>query len=265
MSTPATNTTKPAAPTAAPAAGGATAPGATTGTVSIEKLIQSPEFAWFGTHVVAIVSYLLSLFFRKSAALGGILTRITFLSEAASFGIILFEKYGTRFNYRQLLVDDNAHYFSLALVWLLSSYRLFAAAPFVIYSLFHALTYARAYLLPAFGYPQTSNVSRAIESFIKTRNGQFTTLASGLELFILLRLFVGLLSFKKGSILLFVVYAVFFRLRYAVSGYTRNVVHQAEVHVDSIVNNPNLPPVVKETWVKTKGAVAQTPGPSKIN
>jgi hypothetical protein len=82
-------------------------------------------------------------------------------------------------------------------------------------------------------------------------------LVAGLEMALLFRLVVSLLTFSKGSIVLFILYLAFFRARYSQSSFVQQAVRHFTARVDASVSHQSTPPAVRQGWEQFKNVVRQ--------
>lgn len=228
----------------------------------LAELTRTTEFKWYASHVSVFTFTLLYLnlrLFFNSGRLPGVLYKIIFVAASAAFGLIVYQKYATQqLNASIIARDDSVHYLYLALVWLFTPERYFAPVPFSIFSFFHALTYARSYLIPAmYSTPPRALVQR-IDYVVHKYNEPFTNVAAQIEFGLLVWLVLSALRFRAGSWIQLFLYGAFYRTRFSVSRYTQGVVKSVEVRIDRA-----LPPgPAKDIWIKTKGVIAAIPGPA---
>jgi hypothetical protein len=162
----------------------------------------------------------------------------------------------------------------MALVWLYSRQVPLALLPFSIYSIFHVATYTRAHLIPTIrpsngpaGSPASPSGSRSgakqsplaetIGRFVKQYYDASMDLVAGLEIALLFRLAVAILTFSKGSILLFFIYLAFFRARFTQSTFVQQSIRHFTARVDASVSHQSTPPAVRQAWQAFKDGVRQ--------
>lgn len=167
----------------------------------------------------------------------------------------------------------------MALVWLFSRQVPLALLPFAVYSVFHVATYSRHYLIPAVqppagGAPPSSAspkspgspkspkpgvkhppLAEAIGRFIKRYYDASMGLVASLEMALLLRLVLSLLTFSKGNFVLLLLYLAFFRARYAQSSFVQQSVRQLTMRVDTSISHQSVPPQVRQGWYTFKDVV----------
>lgn len=155
----------------------------------------------------------------------------------------------------------------MALVWLFSRQIPLAITPFAVYSIFHVATYTRANLLPvlqpppagaaAGAKPAPSGLSETIGRFVKTYYDSSMTAVAILEIALWFRIFGSALLFQKGSWILLGVYTIFFRARYAQSGFVQNAITQVTARVDAQLANQSTPPAARQGWETFKNLIRQ--------
>lgn len=154
----------------------------------------------------------------------------------------------------------------MALVWLFSRQIPLAILPFADYSVFHVLTYIRGNLLPVLqpqpaaapgAKPKQSALAESIGRFVKEYYDMSMTIVAILEIALWFRVLGSALLFQKGSWILFLIYTVFFRARYAQSSFVQGAVAQAVARVDAQLANQSTPPAARQAWGTVKGVVKQ--------
>jgi hypothetical protein len=246
----------------------------------VTKLVTSLQFAWFCGHFTLLLSvfrYSLSYITFHYYSKWAIFTyRLAFLSAVATYGIVVFKAYrarvrpgaplaGTAYT---LLSDENVQYLLMSLVWLYSRQVPLALLPFTVYSVFHVATYTRTNIIPTLQPPQAapgstptspgaaksqSPLANMIGKFVKEYYDTSMFLVAGLEIALWFRLLLTALTFSKNSWVLLGIYTVFLRARFHQSQFVQNSFSQGAAHVDQQVQNPNVPPAVRQVWETTKG------------
>ena len=156
----------------------------------------------------------------------------------------------------------------ISLVWLTSRQIPLALLPFTVYSIFHVATYTRTNLIPTIQPPKAvpggtptsptssksqSPLANAIGKFVKEYYDASMMLVAGLEIALWFRLLLSAFTFSKGSWVLLGIYTVFLRARLHQSHFVQNAFAQGAARVDQQVNNPNVPPAVRQGWGSVKG------------
>lgn len=182
-----------------------------------------------------------------------------------SFGILLYQLIAKKaLKVNQILKDDNTQYFLLGSVFLLfRPYVLIPLLPFALFSLFHVLAYTKGFLLPIFGMSD-SGISKQIENFITKNNTKSIQLASLIEIYSFLWLTLRVILFRRRSLFPWVFYAVFLKVRYEKSVFTRNYFKTIELQLDDLVNKINNP-AAKDVWIKVKGVIRNAGGIYLVN
>lgn len=161
-------------------------------------------------------------------------------------------------------------------MWLYSRQVPLALLPFTVYSVFHVATYTRTNLIPTFqppagadaaspsspGSPKSPKpgakqppLAEAIGRFIKQYYDASMGLVASLEMALLLRLVLSILTFSKGNFLLLVIYLAFFRARYAQSSFVQQTVRYLTMRVDTSVSHQSIPPQARQGWYTLKDVV----------
>ncbi|KAA8646961.1 hypothetical protein EYZ11_000100 [Aspergillus tanneri] len=254
----------------------------------LKALAQTLQFAWFAGHVTLLISvfrYILSyVTFNYYSSAAQVSYRLAFLSAAATYGIVVYKGHIARARLQgsvpnivvKLAGDENVQYLGMALVWLYSRQVPLALLPFSVYSVFHVATYSRAHLIPTLQPSQgaagptsssspssskpaakQSPLAETIGRFVKQYYDASMDLVAGLEMTLLFRLSLSVLSFSKGSLVLFIIYLAFFRARYAQSSFVQQAIRHFTARVDASVSHQSTPPAVRQGWETFKGVVRQ--------
>lgn len=153
----------------------------------------------------------------------------------------------------------------MALVWLISRQIPLALLPFTIYSTFHVATYSRNYLVPTIQPPRLGADGRAIQPPLVDSIGRFVKqyydasmgLVAALELALIFRLLLSVLTFSTGALALFVAYLTFFRARYSQSSFVQHIVALSVARVDAAVSHQGTPPAARQVWTVAKASVSR--------
>ncbi|GFF43369.1 hypothetical protein IFM46972_07182 [Aspergillus udagawae] len=255
----------------------------------LKALVQTLQFAWFVGHVTLLISvfrYLLSyVTFNYYSSAAQVTYRLAFIAAAGTYGIVVYKAHIARGRLQgsvpsialKLAGDENVQYLGMALVWLYSRQIPLALLPFSVYSVFHVATYTRAHLIPTLQPPsqgatgvaspsspgspkpaaKQSPLADTIGRFVKQYYDTSMDLVAGLEMALLFRLVVSLLTFSKGSIVLFILYLAFFRARYSQSSFVQQAVRHFTARVDASVSHQSTPPAVRQGWEQFKNVVRQ--------
>ncbi|KAL2867139.1 uncharacterized protein BJX67DRAFT_353174 [Aspergillus lucknowensis] len=252
----------------------------------LKSLAQTLQFAWFLGHVTLLGSvfrYLLSyVTFNYYSGAAQVSYRLAFVSAAATYGIVVYKGHIARGRLQgslpsilvKLASDENVQYLAMALVWLYSRQVPLALLPFSVYSVFHVATYTRAHIIPTIQPPsgqagsptspsgsrtgaKQSPIAETIGRFVKQYYDTSMYLVAGLEIALLFRLAVAILTFSKGSFLLLFIYLTFFRARYTQSTFVQQKVRHLTARVDAFVSLQSTPPAVRQGWEGFKDAVRQ--------
>ncbi|RKP30058.1 hypothetical protein METBISCDRAFT_17171 [Metschnikowia bicuspidata] len=243
--------------------------------VKLAALARSPQFFWFLGHATSVVLFLtlqIVLFFTRP--LSTILYRLILVSELVSYGIVakllgLLKKSVFKM---QSIHDENVQYVGFAVVLFLTSFKLGpwskALYSYVIFSFFHAIVYFQANLLEVMPMSLAAQAawSDRITFMSSNYNQQALYFASMNEVFlvmdflwavpaILFRIFRDPVYILYQAVLMFAV-AVFLKLRYAHSAYTRNILMQLDAKVTGLLSHPVVPSALLQFYaVNFKGMV----------
>ncbi|CBF71253.1 hypothetical protein AN6689.2 [Aspergillus nidulans FGSC A4] len=247
----------------------------------LKALAQTLQFAWFIGHVTLLGSvfrYLLSYAtFNYYSGAAQVSYRLAFISAAVTYGIVVYKGHVARGRLQgslpsillKLAGDENVQYLGMALVWLYSRQVPLALLPFSVYSVFHVATYTRAHLIPTLQPPSTpagspgranakqSPLAETIGRFVKQYYDASMDLVAGLEIALLFRLLLAILTFSKGSFILLFIYLTFFRARYSQSSFVQQAVRHFTARVDASMSHQSTPPAVRQGWEGFKDAARQ--------
>lgn len=157
-------------------------------------------------------------------------------------------------------MDENVQYLLLAIVWFSSKPIALSLIPYMIFSLFHFLTYLRSNVLPTLN-PNAlkpdencieASVCRYIQHLVKYYYESAMKLVSKVEVILIgTRVLVGAFMFQNSfTILLF--YALFIRYRYFTSIYTRQTFVHISIHIDHLVADSRVPNSIRNLWTTVK-------------
>ncbi|SCV04066.1 LAMI_0H13146g1_1 [Lachancea mirantina] len=230
----------------------------------LSDLVKTSQFAWFAGHVVVLfcsLLYAMTAFRRGNSGLHNVLYRMAYVGVIESFGIILYQQHlgrgnGTKAPLQSLLREDNVLYVILAVMWLLTPRLTITLVPYVVFSLFHVLTYVKSVVLPQLSEQgQPSRLKGPIDNFVRENNGKSMLWVSFAELVCLLLVLVRALLCYRSSWLVLLVFSAFIKIRYETSPHMRSCVKKWEVHVDGLVSHPQVPARVKGFYVRMKNQI----------
>ncbi|AAW42302.2 hypothetical protein CNBC3460 [Cryptococcus deneoformans B-3501A] len=214
--------------------------------------------------------------------------RLAYSGALLSYFIVVYKSLGrpqlSQPWLRRALVDENCQYALLALFWWISKPVNLTVLPFATFSLFHCLTFLRTNVIPKLvppppkpaagaapgatasgaSAPQPArppalldNVSRRIQVWVKTNYDTAMRFVAYAEIFITLRLFAGVLTFRTSFITaLFMIH--FVRFRYHASPFTRSAVQDITARIDAFVAGKGAG--VQNAWATVKRFVVSWGG-----
>lgn len=100
-------------------------------------------------------------------------------------------------------------------------------------------------------------MAEAIGRFIRQYYDASMGLVASLEMSLLVRLVLSLLTLSKGNFGLLLVYLAFFRARYAQSSFVQQSVNYLTMRIDTSVSHQSIPPQARQGWYTFKGVVRQ--------
>ncbi|KAF8591986.1 hypothetical protein K439DRAFT_1626484 [Ramaria rubella] len=240
-------------------------------------MAATQHYLWASGHFVLLLSavrYLIAYVTFKSTAYAW-WYNASFFGALISYAIVCYKALGvpspTTGFVQKALADENVQYFLLALFWWFSKPIPIALLPYVVFSLFHALTFLRTTILPRVippppppqgatpNTPQQSGLAKSIQSWVKSNYDGAMRITALAELLILFRVSLGALTFQN-SLLTPIIYAHFVRQRYYHSAFTREALVKVTGLIDGYASNPSLPPIVKQIWVSFKRVIGTWAG-----
>jgi len=170
---------------------------------------------------------------------------------------------------RRAMLDENVQYFLLAFFWWSSKPVTITLIPYMIFSLFHALTFTRTTLMTQFlkptppatpgGAPQPPLLAKKLHAWVKANYDTAMKFVALVELVIFVRVLLGALTFQN-SLLSPIIYAHFLRQRYYQSPFSRDAIIKVSTQVEQFVRRPGNPPIVVTVWEKGQMLVQRWAG-----
>jgi len=237
-------------------------------------MATTQHYLWAGGHfllLLASLRYMLAWVTFKAAST--LWYKASFTGALISYAIVCQKSLGTpqpNIAYvRRALLDENVQYFLLAFFWWTSKPVAITLLPYMIFSLFHALTFTRTTLMPRFlpqgpaatsgGPPTPHPLAKKLQAWVKANYDTAMKVVAYAELAILFRVVFGMFTFSN-SLLAPIIFAHFLRQRYFQSAFTRDAVGFSNAYISALVDRPGLPPVVKTVWVRLQSYVARWAG-----
>lgn len=229
----------------------------------LAELVKTLQFAWFVGHVTTLVAttFFALSYVRVFPSAYKFWYKLALVGVVDSFGVLVFQaakKGGVK--PAALLGDDNVHYLFLGAGLLLASpYVLLTLSVYVLFSTFHVLSYTKHYLLPAAAVGDSHPLSVKIGQFVLANNAASIRWAAVLEVVTLAWLLVRLVTFRAVLLVPFVLYAVFVKLRFEKSAFTRAAFKSVEMRAEQAVN-ATANPKAKEVWIQAKAVFHRVAG-----
>ncbi|KAJ1889914.1 Transmembrane nucleoporin [Kickxella alabastrina] len=203
-----------------------------------------------------------------------------YMGAIMSYVIVIYKTYGPpqinlEFLHR-LMVDENVEYLMLAFYWLTQPSMVVTLVPFVVFSLFHVLTYLRSTLIPALFPDVTAELQRSrtpggdqsVRLSAAARASKIMNDWSSKYYTPALRevgvwevavigawLVLGAVTFQT-PLLAPLFYFQFLRMRYALSAPTRAAFRRVRSTLDSVLTPPGastkVPAVVTDSYIKVR-------------
>ncbi|KAF9557857.1 hypothetical protein CPC08DRAFT_819645 [Agrocybe pediades] len=237
-------------------------------------MATSQHYLWAGGHFLLLLSslrYLLAWATFKTAST--LWYKASFTGALISYAIVCQKSLGTpqpNVAYvRRALLDENVQYFLLAFFWWTSKPVAITLLPYMIFSLFHALTFTRTTLMPQFlpqgppttagGQPQPHPLAKKLQAWVKANYDTAMKVVAFTELAILARVVFGTITFSN-SLLAPIIFAHFLRQRYFQSAFTRDAVTFTNAYITQLTARPGVPPVVGSVWSKAQMLISRWAG-----
>jgi len=238
-------------------------------------MATSQHYLWAGGHLVLLTSalrYIAAWVTLKSISPWWY--KVGLLGALVSYAIVCQKSLGnprpTVLFMKQALLDENFQYLIIALFWWSSTPVAIALLPYLIFSLFHVLTFFRTTVMPRFlgstsaaGGPQPHPLSKKLQVWVKSNYDPAMKLVAFIELLIFVRVAFGALTFRN-SLLAPLVYGHFLRQRYYQSVFTRNAVSITDVWINNLVMRAGNPPTVVRALEMIRGHVRSWGGSTMI-
>jgi len=237
-------------------------------------MATTQHYLWASGHfllLLASLRYFLAWVTFKSVSVWWY--KASFTGALISYAIVCQKSLGTptpNIAYaRRALLDENVQYFLLAFFWWTSKPITITLLPYMIFSLFHALTFTRTTIMPqalpngppatAGGPPQPHPLAKRLQAWVKANYDTAMKVVAYTELVILFRVVLGAVTFQN-SLLAPLIFAHFLRQRYFQSAFTREAIGDVNVRIDGFVRKPGNPPVLLQVWDKTQMLVQRWAG-----
>ncbi|THV07560.1 hypothetical protein K435DRAFT_959637 [Dendrothele bispora CBS 962.96] len=238
-------------------------------------MATTQHYIWASGHFVLLLSafrYFLAWITFKSVSAWWY--KASYTGALMSYAIVCHKSLGTPqpnpTYIRRALLDENVQYFILAFFWWTSKPIAITLLPYTIFSLFHALTFARTTLMPQFlppgppatagGPPTPHRFQKKLQVWVKANYDPAMKAVAYTELVILVRVVIGALLFQN-SLLSPIVYVHFMRQRWYQSSFTREAVAVTATRIETTVNQQGNP-TLTGVWGQVKGLIARWAGSS---
>jgi len=221
-------------------------------------MATTQHYLWASGHFILLVAslrYFLATIMFKAVSTWWF--KASFTGALISYAIVCHKSLGTpqpnAAYIRRALLDENVQYFLLAIYWWSSRKPItITLLPYMIFSLFHALTFTRTTLFPQFlppgppatagGAPGPHPLAKRLQAWVKANYDTAMKVVAYTELFIFARVLLGAITFQN-ALLSPIIYAHFLRQRYYQSVFTKDAVGGATKKLDEYVAKANNPSV----------------------
>ncbi|KDN53173.1 hypothetical protein K437DRAFT_253501 [Tilletiaria anomala UBC 951] len=246
---------------------------------------STPHLVWAGGHAVLLLAgirCLLSLlaFWSSSRRLNAYYY-IAYIGAIVSYGIVVYKSFGvpqlTKAYFQRAAMDENVQYFLLSLYWFWHKPIIVTLVPFVVFSLFHVLTFVRTTIIPM-AFPSTPSsssssgradgtaaqtpppmpkkVGQVIQTWVKGNYDPAMRFVAYSEVFIFLRLLGGAMILRN-SLISPLLYAHFLRLRFYMSSFTRQAFTHVGDLLDQATKDNRCPPAVRRGYLTARDLVSR--------
>jgi len=240
-------------------------------------MTTSQHYLWASGHFILLISavrYFIAAVALKAAPWW---YKACFFGALISYAIVCHKSLGSPQPngawLRRAILDENVQYFILAMFWYSSKPVALAMVPYTIFSLFHALTFARTTLLPQIlppgpsttggASPQPHPLAKKLQVWVKNNYDGAMRIVAYTEVVILFRVVLGAILLQN-SFLSPLIYAHFLRQRYHHSAFTREAIGFTVTRVEKYINQPGTPPIVKQIWDKGKMVISRWAGSTLV-
>ncbi|KAJ4476729.1 hypothetical protein J3R30DRAFT_3488556 [Lentinula aciculospora] len=236
-------------------------------------MATTQHYLWASGHFILLLSALRYFFaYATFKTVSPIWYKACYTGALLSYAIVCQKSMGVpqpNVAYvKKALLDENVQYFLLAFFWWTSKPIAITLIPFMIFSLFHALTFTRTTLMPQFlppgppatadGPPTPHRFAKQLQLWVKANYDTAMKAVAYAELIIFVRILLGALVFRN-SILSPIIYAHFLRQRWYQSSFTRDAVAYTVARVDATIAGQGNP-TLTNAWTQGKGLVARWGG-----
>ncbi|KAJ7630721.1 hypothetical protein FB45DRAFT_916385 [Roridomyces roridus] len=237
-------------------------------------MATSQHYLWASGHFLLLISSL--RYFVAWAMFRSVSSwwyKASFTGALVSYAIVCQKSLGTpqpsAAFIRRAMLDENVQYFLLAFFWWSSKPIAITLFPYAIFSLFHALTFARTTLMPQFlppgppasagGAPTPHPMAKRLQQWVKANYDTAMRVVAYTELVIFIRVLLGAVTFQN-SLLSPIIFAHFLRQRYYQSAFTRESIGSVTARIDGFVRKPGNPPVVIKIWENVQMLISRWVG-----
>lgn len=197
---------------------------------------------------------------------------LAYLGALVSYGVVVYKSSVapssrpalTKASVSRVVLDENVQYLALSAYWLWHRARPIPITllPFVVFSLFHVLTFIRTTLIPLLFPPPTSpaptagtsaptftkKVQSGIQTWVKANYDLAMRVVAYAEVVILLRLLLGAVLLQN-SLLAPLLFAHFLRFRYVMSSFTRQAIDHVDSTLGAYNRDPRNPDIVRKAFL----------------
>ncbi|KAF5384713.1 hypothetical protein D9757_006190 [Collybiopsis confluens] len=235
--------------------------------------IPSQHYLWASGHFILLLSalrYFLAYATFKSVSPAWY--KACYTGALLSYAIVCQKSLGVpqpnAAYVKKALLDENVQYFLLAFFWWTSKPIAITLIPYMIFSLFHALTFARTTLMPQFlppgppttpdGPPTPHRLAKQLQVWVKANYDTAMKAVAYAELIIFVRVLLGAILFQN-SLLSPIIYAHFLRQRWYQSNFTRQAVSATTGKIDGTVAQQGNP-TLSNIWGQGKALISRWGG-----
>ncbi|KAJ3089854.1 hypothetical protein HK102_005311 [Quaeritorhiza haematococci] len=233
----------------------------------LQALLLSAHFLWFVGHLLTVIQASIFILYSRFDVSGQKNYNKAYYGTFLSYGIILYKAHGTpqisRAYLERVLMDENAHYLILAIVWWSSRPLWVTLIPFVTFSLFHSLTYFRQEIIPQFfaspagtQFSLSRKLSHAIGTFVSSYQQNALYFVAYLEVWLIMPFIIVSIFGGYASIFTPLMYAHFLKFRYFFSPMTKKALGDLRTRADARIGfNERMPDWVRSAYLRIRDTI----------
>jgi len=239
-------------------------------------MATTQHYLWASGHFILLLSALRYFFAYATTlkAVSPVWYKACYTGALLSYAIVCQKSLGvpqpTLAYLRKAILDENIQYFLLAFYWWTSKPIAITLIPYMIFSLFHALTFTRTTLMPQFlppgppaqadGPPTPHPFAKQLQNWVKANYDHAMYAVAYAELIIFVRILLGAILLQN-SLISPIIFAHFLRQRWYQSAFTRQAVSATVAKIEATIARQGNP-TLTNVWGQGKALVARWGGGS---